>query len=255
MTSTRDVILVTGGGRGIGRAVSLAVAQTGVGVVVDYAGDAAAAEEVVAMIRAGGGAAIAVRADVGSEADVLALFAAVDDFARELGGRLVGLVNNAGIVDVATRVEDMSLARIERMFRINVFGTLLASREAIRRMSTRRGGAGGVIVNLSSIAARLGGPGQYVDYAASKGAIDSFTRGLAVEVAEDGIRVVGVRPGIIDTEIHAAGGQPDRARAMAGAIPMKRPGRADEVAAAILWLLSEGASYTTGTTLDVSGGR
>lgn len=255
MASSRDVVLVTGGGRGIGRAVALGLGRTGVGVVVDYVHDAAAAEAVVEEIRAGGGAAIAVAADVGDEAAVRALFEAVDAFARDCGGRLVGVVSNAGIVDVAARVEDMSAARFERMFRINVFGTFFVAREAVARMSTRHGGGGGVIVNLSSIAARLGSAGQYVDYAAAKAAVDTFTLGLGHEVADEGIRVVAVRPGITDTEIHASGGQPDRARALAGVIPMKRPGRPEEVASTILWLLSPDASYITATTLDVSGGR
>lgn len=249
-TEPRDVILVTGGSRGIGRAIALAAARTGVGVVVDHAGNAEAAEAVVAAIRAEGGAAIAVKADVGDEAEVLDLFAAVDGF-----GRLVGVVNNAGVVDVAARVEDMSAARIERMFRINVFGTMMVAREAVRRMSTRHGGVGGSIVNVSSISARLGSSGQYVDYAASKAAVDTFTVGLSREVANEGIRVNAVRPGIVDTEIHASGGQPDRARALAADIPMKRAGRAEEIAAAVLWLLSGEASYTTGAILDVSGGR
>ncbi len=246
----RDVILVTGASRGIGRAIAIALAKTGVGVVVDYAGNAAAADEVVVAIRAAGGTAIAVRADVSVEAEVLRLYEAVDGF-----GRLVGVVNNAGVVDAAARVEDMSAARIERMFRINVFGTMWVAREAVRRMSTRHGGKGGSIVNVSSVAARLGSAGLYVDYAAAKAAVDTFTIGLAREVAAEGIRVNAVRPGIVDTEIHASGGQPDRARLSAGDIPMKRPGRAEEVASAVLWLLSEGASYTTGAILDVSGGR
>lgn len=255
MTATRDVILVTGGSRGIGRAIAVAAAKTGLAVVVDHAGNTHAADETVETIRADGGVAVAVKADVGDEAEVLALFAATDAFAAACGGRLVAVVNNAGVVDVAQRVEDMSAARIERMFRINVFGTMLVSREAVRRLSTRHGGAGGVIVNISSIAARLGSPGQYVDYAAAKAAVDAFTHGLALEVATEGIRVAAVRPGIIDTEIHASGGEPDRARAMAGHLPMKRPGRVEEVASAVLWLLSDGASYTTGAILDVSGGR
>jgi NAD(P)-dependent dehydrogenase (short-subunit alcohol dehydrogenase family) len=250
MTAEREVVLVTGGGRGIGRAVSLAVAETGRAVVVDYAGDATAAEAVVATIRAGGGEAIAVRADVGDEAQILALFEAVDRF-----GRLVGVVNNAGVVDVAARVEAMSAARIERMFRINVFGTMLVAREAVRRMSTRHGGTGGAIVNLSSAATRLGSPGQYVDYAAAKGAVDVFTLGLAREVADEGVRVNAVRPGVVETEIHASGGEPDRARLVSSQIPMKRAGRAEEIAAAVVWFLSDAASYTTGAVLDVSGGR
>lgn len=255
MAETRDIVLVTGGSRGIGRAISVGVAATGAAVVVNHVGNLAAAEETVAAIEAAGGTAIAVRGDVASEADVLALFAAIEAFAARIGGRLAAVVNNAGVVDVAARVEDMSAARIERMFRINVFGTMLVAREAVRRLSARRGAAGGVIVNISSIAARLGSAGQYVDYAAAKAAVDTFTVGLAHEVADEGIRVVGVRPGIVDTEIHASGGQPDRARAMAGNIPMKRAGRPEEIASAVLWLLSPGASYTTGCLLDVSGGR
>jgi NAD(P)-dependent dehydrogenase (short-subunit alcohol dehydrogenase family) len=182
---------------------------------------------------------------------VLAMFERVD---RELG-RLSGLVNNAGVVDVAARLDEMSVARWRRMFDINVVGSLLCAREAVRRMSTRHGGAGGVIVNLSSAAARIGSPGQYVDYAAAKGAIDTFTLGLAREVAAEGIRVNAVRPGIIDTEIHASGGQPDRVRQLAPQVPMQRAGTADEVAAAIVWLLSDAASYTTGAVLDSTGGR
>lgn len=250
MTAERQVVLVTGGGRGIGRAVSLAVAATGRAVVVDYAGDATAAEAVVDTIRAEGGEAIAVRADVGDEAQVVALFEAIDRF-----GRLVGVVNNAGVVDVAARVEAMSGARIERMFRINVFGTIWVAREAVRRMSTRHGGGGGAIVNLSSAATRHGSAGQYVDYAAAKGAVDVFTLGLAREVADEGVRVNAVRPGVVETEIHASGGEPDRARLVAPQIPMKRAGRAEEIAAAVVWLLSDAASYTTGALLDVSGGR
>ncbi|WP_207620568.1 SDR family oxidoreductase, partial [Oharaeibacter diazotrophicus] len=196
------------------------------------------------------GRAVAVRADVGVEADVLALFAAADAV-----GRVAGLVNNAGVVDRAARVDEMTVARLERMFRINVIGSVVAAREAVRRMSTRHGGRGGAIVNLSSAAALLGAPGQYVDYAAAKGAIDSFTVGLAREVAAEGVRVNAVRPGIIDTDIHASGGIPDRAEAMRGAIPMGRAGTAAECAAAVLWLLSDAASYTTGSIVTVSGGR
>jgi NAD(P)-dependent dehydrogenase (short-subunit alcohol dehydrogenase family) len=192
-----------------------------------------------------------VRADVADEAEVLAMFAAVD---AELGV-LHGLVNNAGVVDVAARIDEMSVARWRRMFDINVIGSLLCAREAVRRMSTKHGGRGGAIVNLSSAAAKLGAPGQYVDYAAAKGAIDSFTLGLAREVAAEGVRVNAVRPGIIDTEIHASGGQPQRAAQMAPQVPMRRAGSADEVAQAVLWLLSDAASYTTGTVMDVAGGR
>jgi NAD(P)-dependent dehydrogenase (short-subunit alcohol dehydrogenase family) len=205
----------------------------------------------VRAIRAAGGKAIAVQADVGDEAQVMAMFEQVD--ARL--GRLTALVNSAGVVDVRARVDEMSAARLERMFRINVIGSFVCAREAVRRMSTRHGGTGGVIVNLSSAASRLGSPEQYVDYAASKGAIDTFTLGLAKEVADEGIRVNAVRPGLIDTEIHASGGMPDRAFDLAASVPMKRPGSAEEVANAIVWLLSDEASYTTMALLDVSGGR
>jgi NAD(P)-dependent dehydrogenase (short-subunit alcohol dehydrogenase family) len=205
----------------------------------------------VRTIRAGGGTAIAVQADVGDEAQVLAMFEKVD---AKLG-RLAALVNNAGVVDAQARVEQMSVARLERMFRINVIGSFICAREAVRRMSTRHGGSGGAIVNISSGAARLGSPDQYVDYAASKGAIDTFTIGLAKEVAAEGIRVNAVRPGLIDTEIHASGGMPDRAFDLAPTVPMQRTGSAEEIAGAILWLLSAEASYTTMALLDVTGGR
>jgi NAD(P)-dependent dehydrogenase (short-subunit alcohol dehydrogenase family) len=243
--------LITGGGRGIGAATALLAAKRGYAVAVNYASNSLAADEVVRAIRAGGGTAIAVQADVGDEAQVLAMFQKVD---AKLG-RLTALVNNAGVVDVQARVEDMSVARLERMFRINVIGSMVCAREAVRRMSTRHGGEGGAIVNISSGAARLGSPDQYVDYAASKGAIDTFTIGLAKEVAADGIRVNAVRPGLIDTEIHASGGMPRRAIELAPSVPMKRTGSADEIAGAILWLLSPEASYTTMAILDVTGGR
>jgi NAD(P)-dependent dehydrogenase (short-subunit alcohol dehydrogenase family) len=220
-------------------------------VAVNYASNSLAADEVVRTIRANGGTAMAVQADVGDEAQVLAMFQKVD--ARF--GRLTALVNNAGVVDVQARVADMSVARLERMFRINVIGSFICAREAVRRMSTNYGGAGGAIVNISSGAARLGSPDQYVDYAASKGAIDTFTIGLAKEVAAEGIRVNAVRPGLIDTEIHASGGMPDRAFDLAPTVPMQRTGSADEIAGAILWLLSPEASYTTMALLDVTGGR
>jgi NAD(P)-dependent dehydrogenase (short-subunit alcohol dehydrogenase family) len=210
-----------------------------------------AADEVVRQIRQAGGTAMAVQADVADEAQVLTMFEKVD---AKLG-RLTALVNNAGVVDQTSRVDAMSMARFRRMFEINVYGSFVCAREAVRRMSTRHGGAGGTIVNLSSVAARLGAPGQYVDYAAAKGAIDSFTVGLAKEVAAEGIRVNAVRPGIIDTDIHASGGLPDRAREMAPQVPMQRPGSAEEVARSILWLMSPESSYTTGTVLDVTGGR
>ena len=247
----QQVLLVTGGGRGIGAATALLAARRGYAVAVNYASNSLAADEVVRAIRAAGGKAIAVQADVGDETQVMAMFEQVD--ARL--GRLTALVNSAGVVDVRARVDEMSAARLERMFRINVVGSFVCAREAVRRMSKRHGGAGGAIVNLSSAASRLGSPEQYVDYAASKGAIDTFTLGLAKEVADEGIRVNAVRPGLIETEIHASGGMPDRAAQLAPSVPMKRTGSAEEVANAIVWLLSDEASYTTMALLDVSGGR
>jgi NAD(P)-dependent dehydrogenase (short-subunit alcohol dehydrogenase family) len=244
-------VLVTGGGRGIGAATAQRCAQAGWAVAVNFTRDPAAARAVVERIRNDGGRALAVQADVADEAQVLAMFARID---AELPP-LAGLVNNAGVVDVGARVDTMSLARWQRMFAINVFGSFLCAREALKRLSTRHGGAGGAIVNLSSAAARLGSPGQYVDYAAAKGAIDTFTLGLAKEVANEGVRVNAVRPGIIDTDIHASGGQPGRAQQLAPQVPMQRPGSADEVAQAIVWLLSDAASYTTGSIIDVTGGR
>ena len=245
------ILLVTGGSRGIGAATALLAAQRGYAVAVNYTANSLAADEVVRQIRASGGHAITVQADVGVEAEVMAMFQKID---AKLG-RLTALVNNAGVVDVAARVDEMTVARIQRMFDINVLGSFVCAREAVKRMSTRFGGAGGAIVNVSSAAARLGGAGQYVDYAASKGAIDSLTLGLAKEVALEGIRVNAVRPGIIETDIHASGGQPQRARQMAPLVPMQRAGTAMEVAQAILWLLSGESSYTTGSMLDVAGGR
>lgn len=249
--SAAPVVLVTGGSRGIGAAVCLAAAKAGWSVVVNYASNAEAADAVVAAIRQGGGSAIAVKGDVGSDADIKSMFAVVD----KAFGRLDGLVNNAGIVGPTQRVDEMSVERLERMFRINVTGSILCAGEAVRRMSKRHGGKGGVIVNISSVAAELGSPAQYVDYAASKGAIDTFTIGLAREVATEGVRVNAVRPGIIDTEIHASGGLPDRARDLASTIPVQRPGTAGEVADAVLYLLSDKATYVTGAILNVSGGR
>jgi NAD(P)-dependent dehydrogenase (short-subunit alcohol dehydrogenase family) len=247
-----SLLLVTGASRGIGAATALLAADRGWDVAVHCARDTAAAESVAEGVRARGRRALVLQADVGDDTQVRRMFAELD---RAWGPHLGGLVNNAGVVDVAARVDEMDAARVERMFRINVFGSFACAREAVRRMSTRHGGTGGAIVNLSSAASRLGSPGQYVDYAAAKAAIDTFTLGLAREVAAEGVRVNAVRPGIIETEIHASGGQPERARQLAPQVPMQRAGRAEEVAGAILWLLSNEASYTTGALVDVSGGR
>ena len=247
----KPVALITGGSRGIGAATALRAAQQGFAVAVNYTRHADAANAVVQQIIAAGGTAIAVQADVADEAQVLAMYQAID---TQLGP-VTALVNNAGVVDVAARVDEMSVQRIRRMFDINVLGTFICTREALKRMSTRHGGKGGCIVNVSSVAARLGGPGQYVDYGASKGAIDTFTVGLAKEVATEGVRVNAVRPGIIETEIHASGGQPDRVQQMAPLVPMQRAGSAEEVANTIVWLLGPDASYVTGANIDVAGGR
>jgi NAD(P)-dependent dehydrogenase (short-subunit alcohol dehydrogenase family) len=247
---TDRVVIITGGSRGIGRATALAAAARGFRVCVGYASNEAAAGHVVSAIEAKNGKAIAVKCDVGSESDILALFKAADEF-----GTLGALVNNAGIVGPSLRVDQVSAERIQRMMAVNVTGSILCAREAVKRMSTRHGGKGGVIVNLSSVAAKLGGANTYVDYAASKGAIDTFTIGLGYEVAGEGIRVAAIRPGLIDTEIHASGGEPDRAHRLAGNVPMKRVGTADEIANAIVWLMSDDASYVTSAILDVSGGR
>ncbi len=245
------LVLITGGSRGIGAATALLAASRGYAVAVNYSANAQAAEAVVQQIRSGGGQALALQADVANEQDVLAMFEKIDaEF-----GPLSALVNNAGVVDRATRVDGITLERLQRMFAINVFGSFLCAREAVKRMSTRYGGQGGAIVNVSSAASRLGSPGQYVDYAASKGAIDTFTLGLAKEVAGEGIRVNAVRPGLIATDIHASGGLPDRARELGPRAPMQRAGTAAEVAESIVWLLSENASYSTGALLDVAGGR
>ncbi|WP_413815288.1 SDR family oxidoreductase [Bradyrhizobium sp.] len=248
---TDKVVVITGGSRGIGRATAIATAARGFRVVVGYASNKAAADEVVAQIEAANGKAIAVKCDVAEESDVLALFKEADKL-----GTLGALVNNGGIVGKSgVRVDEMSAERIQRVMAVNVTGSILCAREAIKRMSTRHGGKGGVIVNLSSVAARLGAPNTYVDYAASKGAVDSFTVGLGHEVAGEGIRVAAIRPGLIDTEIHAAGGEPDRAHRLAHMVPMKRVGTAEEIANAIVWLMSDEASYVTSAILDVSGGR
>jgi NAD(P)-dependent dehydrogenase (short-subunit alcohol dehydrogenase family) len=245
------VMIVTGGGRGIGAATALIGAQRGYAVAVSYRSNREAAEALVKKIEAQGAKAIAVAGDVALEADVLRLFEATD---RALG-RVSALVNNAGIVDRGTRVEQMSAERIARMLAVNVTGSFLCAREAVKRMSKRHGGAGGAIVNVSSIAARLGGAGEYVDYAAAKGAIDTFTVGLAKEVGPEGIRVNAVRPGVIRTEIHQASGDPARVERIGATAPLQRPGEAEEVARAILWLLSDEASYMTGALVDVTGGR
>ncbi|CCV04426.1 putative NAD(P)-binding oxidoreductase with NAD(P)-binding Rossmann-fold domain [Mesorhizobium metallidurans STM 2683] len=251
MSAAQKVLLVTGGSRGIGAAICRLGAAAGYRVAVNYASNEAAAKALVAEIKTTGGEAFAVKGDVANEADVVAMFEAVD----RAWGRLDALVNNAGIVDVKARVDEMSAARLERMMRINVVGPFLCAREAVRRMSTSHGGKGGAIVNISSAASVHGSAGEYVDYAASKGAIDTFTVGLAREVATESVRVNAVRPGIIDTEIHASGGQPDRIARMKDMLPMKRAGTADEVAHTVLYLLSDEASYTTGAILNVSGGR
>jgi NAD(P)-dependent dehydrogenase (short-subunit alcohol dehydrogenase family) len=248
---TDKVLLVTGGSRGIGAATARLAAAQGWAVAVNYAAHSLAADEVVRAIRAGGGRAMAVAGDVADEAQVVRLFAQVD----AKFGPVTGLVNNAGVVDVSARVDEMSAARLRRMFDINVLGTMLCAREAVRRMSTRHGGRGGAIVNVSSAATRLGSAGQYVDYAAAKGAVDVFTVGLAREVAAEGVRVNAVRPGLIHTEIHASGGLPNRVQDLQHLVPMQRGGTPEEVAQAIVWLLSDAASYTTMALLDVSGGR
>lgn len=244
------VLVVTGGSRGIGAAVCRLAAARGYGVVVNYVGNVAAAEAVCADIHAMGGEAVAARGDVSSAEDVEHIFRAADRM-----GRLAGLVNNAGTIATSSRVDAMDAERINRIFAINVTGSMLCAGAAVRRMSTKHGGAGGGIVNVSSAAAKLGAPGVYVDYAASKGAIDTFTVGLALEVAAEGIRINGVRPGVIDTEFHATGGVPDRAQQLAPSVPLQRVGTAEEVASAVLWLLSDEAGYVTGTTLAVTGGR
>jgi NAD(P)-dependent dehydrogenase (short-subunit alcohol dehydrogenase family) len=242
-----QVAIVTGGSRGIGRACCLLLAEDGYDIVVNYAGNRAAAEEVVAAVNAKGQQALAVQGDVGVEADIIGIFAAADRL-----GTLKVLVNNAGVVDVVSRVDGMSLERLTRMMNINIVGSFLCAREAVKRMSTKHGGSGGAI---SSIAPRLGAPGQYVDYAASKGAIDALTIGLGREVANEGIRVNGVQPGLIETDIHASGGIPDRVAQLKDTIPIKRGGTAFEIAEAVRWLVSDKASYAVGSLITVSGGR
>jgi NAD(P)-dependent dehydrogenase (short-subunit alcohol dehydrogenase family) len=246
----RKIIVITGGSRGIGAATARLAAVRGYAVCLSYLKNAEAAESVVREIQAGGGQAMAVAADVAEERDVIRLFDTVDAW-----GPVTALVNNAGILEQQMRVDEMTGARLSRIFATNVIGSFLCAKEAVRRMSTRRGGSGGAIVNVSSTAARLGAPGEYVDYAASKGAIDTLTLGLAKEVAAEQIRVNAVRPGIILTEIHASGGEPGRPDRVKDSIPMKRAGSPEEVAAVILWLLSDEASYTTGAVIDIGGGR
>jgi NAD(P)-dependent dehydrogenase (short-subunit alcohol dehydrogenase family) len=245
------VMIVTGGGRGIGAATARLAAARGYAVCVNYLRDQAAAQAVVQDIRNDGGRAIAVPGDVAAEPDVLRLFQETD---RSLGP-LSALVNNAGIVERQSRVEAMEAARLQRMFATNIIGAILCAREAIKRMSSKHGGKGGAIVNVSSAAARIGSPGEWVDYAASKAAVDTMTLGLAKELAEEGIRVNCVRPGFVNTGIHAAAGEPNRIERLRAGIPMKRGGEPEEVARAILWLLSDEASYSTGAILDVTGGR
>ncbi|WP_218944177.1 SDR family oxidoreductase [Marinobacter changyiensis] len=245
-----NILLVTGGSRGIGAATARLAATRGYSVCLSYLNNREAAESVVRDIEAKGGGAWAIQADVADQASVVQLFEAVD--AR---GQLAALVNNAGILERQMRVDEMDAARLQRVLATNVIGSFTCAREAVRRMSTLHGGKGGAIVNLSSMAARLGAPGEYVDYAAAKGAIDAFTIGLAKEVASEGIRVNAVRPGVIHTDIHASGGEPGRIERVKGSVPLQRGGQPEEVAEAILWLLSGAASYTTGALLDVSGGR
>lgn len=249
MTS-RPLLLVTGGSRGIGAAICRKAAAQGYDLLVNYRSDETAAEAVAADCRKHGAKAEIVQGDTADEDGIAAIFAAADRL-----GPLHGLVNNAGVVDVTARVEEFDRARLDRMFAVNVIGKIRCATEAVKRMSTKHGGQGGVIVNISSMAAVIGSSGQYVDYAAAKAAVDTFTVGLSREVATEGIRVNAIRPGIIDTEIHASGGLPDRARDLAPIVPMQRPGTADEVADSVLYLLSPQASYVTGAILNVSGGR
>ena len=247
----QKVMIITGGSRGIGASIARLAADLDYAIGISYLNNRAAADAVVAAIRSRGAQALAVQADVAVEGDVVRLFREVDDSL----GVVTALVNNAGILERQARVEDMDSERLTRVLATNVVGSFICAREAVRRMSTRHGGHGGAIVNLSSRASRLGSPGEYVDYAASKAAIDTLTIGLAKEVAAEGIRVNAVAPGIIYTDIHASGGEPGRVDRLKDAVPMKRGGHPEEVARAVLWLLSEDAAYTTGATIDVSGGR
>ena len=249
--ATKGTILVTGGSRGIGAACVKLLARDGYDVAINYARSAAEAEKLAGDVRTMGGSSITIQADVGSEAEVTDMFAQIDKAMPPL----VGLVNNAGILFEKAMLEEFSAERINETLRVNVTGSLLCAREAVRRMSTDRGGKGGVIVNLSSAAARIGSPNEFIDYAASKAAIDAMTIGLSKEVAAQGIRVNAVRPGLIHTDIHASSGQPDRVERLQSQIPMGRGGSADEVAGSIVWLLSPAASYVTGVLLDVTGGR
>ena len=246
-----EVLIITGASRGIGAATARIAGRSGYVVCVNYLKNKAAAKQIVEEINADGGRALAVGADISREEEVVKLFCTVDDKL----GKISALVNNAGILETQMRIEDMNAARLNRVFLTNVIGSFLCAREAVKRMSTKNGGKGGAIVNVSSAAARLGSAGEYVDYAASKGAVDTFTRGLAQEVAEEGIRVNAVRPGVIDTDIHSSGGEPGRLERVKASISMKRGGSAEEVAKAIMWLLSSESSYTTGSLLEVSGGR
>lgn len=244
------VCVITGGSRGIGAACVKRAVEAGYDVCFSYSSNEEAANNVVASTITDGGKVQAVRSDVSKETDVLHLFATASKM-----GSVTGLINNAGKVDLTARVEEYSYERLERMFAVNVIGSILCAREAVKHMSTKRDGKGGSIVNLSSAAAYLGSPNQYVDYAASKAAIDTFTKGLALEVADEGIRVNAVRPGLIETELHASGGEPGRVKKLEHMVPMKRGGSADEIAKAIIWLMSDGASYVTGDCLNVTGGR
>ena len=246
-----EVLIITGASRGIGAATARIAGRSGYAVCVNYLKNKAAAMKIVEEIKADGGRALALGADISQEEEVVKLFHTVDDKL----GKISALVNNAGILETQMRIENMDAARLNRVFLTNITGSFLCAREAVKRMSTKNGGKGGAIVNVSSAAARLGSAGEYVDYAASKGAIDTFTRGLAQEVAEEGIRVNAVRPGVIDTDIHASGGEPGRVERVKASVPMKRGGSAEEVAKAIMWLLSSESSYTTGSLLEVSGGR